>query len=167
MSSSSPSGNSSPSVKPLIASSLLLTCSNSVQGSSKVESSLVNMVVTAMDNRRRYFTHDKTEREAHLRDLATDSTTRSALDVVLNSPPWKTQTGELDRFQLQALLEVRREAVGETYRCRFHQCDYRNGESTNAVEHVRGAHFGNRPFLCGGWWAVVLKFLCPWLITCP
>jgi hypothetical protein len=141
----------------VIAPSLLLTRSDSVQGSSQGESSLVNMVVAAMDNRQRYFAYDKTERETQLRDLAADNTTRSALEVVLDSPPWRTQTGELDRFQLQALLTVRRDALGETYRCRFNQCDYKNGESTNAVEHVRGAHFGNRPFLCGRWWAVVLK----------
>jgi hypothetical protein len=115
------------------------------------------MVVAAMDNRARYFTYNRAERETHLRDLATDDTTRAALDVVLNSPSWVTQTGELDRFQLQALLAVRRDALGDTYRCRFQQCDYKNGESTNAVEHIRGAHFGNRPFLCDRWWAVVLK----------
>jgi hypothetical protein len=155
MTSSPPSGSLSPSVRPLIASSLLLMCSNSVQGPSQGESSLVNVVVAAMDNRHRYFTYDKTERETHLRGLVADGATRSALEVVLNSAPWNTQTGELDRFQLQALLEVRRHGAGETYHCRFHQCDYKNGESTNAVEHVRGGHFGNRPFLCTKWWAAV------------
>jgi hypothetical protein len=103
----------------------------------------------APDNRTRFFEHNKDAREILLRRQAGTDAIQNALDVVFASTPWQEQRGELDRFQLQGLIAtIRDEDGGESFHCKFPDCQYKNKESTNAVEHIRGYHFGNRPFLC-------------------
>ncbi|PVF98974.1 hypothetical protein CPB86DRAFT_825346 [Serendipita vermifera] len=94
-----------------------------------------------------FFEHDKQQKENELLSLVHPDHLK-ALQNVLQSQPWQEQSGELDRFLLQGLLELRSEGDSEVYTCRFMDCPYRNAETTNAVEHIRGRHFGNRPFPC-------------------
>lgn len=101
------------------------------------------------DERPPYFEYNRSEREALLREQADTSIARNAVDNVFSSTQWQEQRGELDRFQLAVLYQARQESDGsESFHCRFSGCNYMNKESTNAVEHIRGFHFGNKPFLC-------------------
>ncbi|KAG8832940.1 hypothetical protein FRC20_007776 [Serendipita sp. 405] len=96
----------------------------------------------------RYFKHEKTATESSLRSSVPPAKS-TALEQIFASQVWMNQTGELDRFQLQSLLEIRRDDENrESFHCIFNECGYGNYESTNAIEHVRGTHFGNRPYLC-------------------
>ncbi|KAG8765957.1 hypothetical protein FRC15_006671 [Serendipita sp. 397] len=100
----------------------------------------------------RYFKHEKTATESSLRSSVPPAKS-TALEQIFASQVWMNQTGELDRFQLQSLLEIRRDDENrESFHCIFNECGYGNYESTNAIEHVRGTHFGNRPYLCDQWY---------------